>query len=149
MKLSIITEQLSNKLTPENKLQKFAKISHEGFENIYKLLHQKKITELQVTDATYSNKIPPGSTIQVEDHINKTGSNVLIGKQDLLNIDFIDMTGIYSFEKKAIITACCGEILNKNFDYPSHFLCHITILAHALKIPTIKGFLYNAPQLNL
>jgi len=53
------------------------------------------------------------------------------------------MTETYSFEKKAIITVCCGETLNKNFDYPSHFLCHITILAHALKIPTIKGFLYN------
>ena len=143
MKLRVITKQLSNKLPLENKLQKRPNISHNNFENIYKLLHSKKITELHVTDATYSNKIPKGETIQVKDHINKTGSNILIGRQTLLNINFIDMTDIYSFEKNAIITVCCGDKLNKNFDYPSHFLCHITILAHALKIPTIKGFLYN------
>ena len=144
MKLRIITKQLSKKLPLENKLQKLTSISHDNFESIYKLIHSKKITELHVTDATYSNKIPTGSTVQVKDHINRTGSSVLIGKQALLNIDFIDMTEAYSVEKKGVITVCCGEILNKNFDYPSHFLCHITTLAHALKIPTIKGFLYNA-----
>ena len=145
MKLRVITKQLSNKLPLENKLQKRPNISHNNFENIYKLLHSKKITELHVTDATYSNKIPKGETIQVKDHINKTGSNILIGRQTLLNINFIDMAETYSFEKNAIITVCCGEALNKNLDYPSHFLCHITTLAKALKIPTIKGFLYNAP----
>ena len=143
MKLRAITTQLAKKLPLENKLQKLTNISHDNFESIYKLVHSKKITELHVTDATYSNKIPKGKTVQVKDHINKTGSSILIGRQALLNIDFIDMTETYSFEKKAIITACCGETLNKNLDYPSHFLCHITILAHALKIPTIKGFLYN------
>ena len=143
MKLRVITEQLSNKLQPENKLQKLANINHANFESVYRLIHSKKITELHVTDATYSNKIPKAKTVQVKDHINKTGSSILIGRQALLNIDFIDMTKTYSFEKKAIITVCCGETLNKNFDYPSHFLCHITTLAHALKIPTIKGFLYN------
>ena len=143
MKLHIITKQLSKKLPPEHKLQKHTNISHKNFESIYKLLQSKKITELHVIDATYSNKIPKGKMAQVKDHINKTGSNILIGKQILLNIDFIDITKIYSFEKNAIIAVCCGETLNKNFDYPSHFLCHITTLAHTLKIPTIKGFLYN------
>ena len=92
MKLRVITEQLSNKLPPENKLQKLTSISQDNFESTYKFLHSKKITELQITDATYSNKIPEGSTIQVKDHINKTGSSILIGKQALLNIDFINMT---------------------------------------------------------
>ena len=73
----------------------------------------------------------------------KTGSNILIGRQALLNINFIDMTDMYSFERSAIITTCCGEALNKTFDYPSHFICHIATLARALQIPTIKGFLYN------
>ena len=143
MKLRVITKQLSKKLPLDNKLQKFTNISYDNFESIYKLIHSKKITELHVTDATYSNKIPKGKTVQVKDHINKTGSSILIGRQAFLNIDFIDMTDAYSFDKKAIITTCCGETLNKNFDYPSHFLCHITVLAHTLKIPTIKGFLYN------
>jgi len=143
MKLNIITEQLSQKLPLEHKLQKHTNISHKNFESAYKLLHQKKITELQVIDATYSNKTQKGNMVQIKDHINKTGSNILIGRQNALNIDFIDIAKLYSFEKNAIITVCCGEKLNKNLDYPSHFLCHITMLAHALKIPSIKGFLYN------
>jgi len=143
VKLRIITKHLSNKLPEENKLQKLTNINHDNFESTYRLLQPKKITELHVIDATSSDKIPKGKTVQVKDHINKVGSNILIGKQALLNIDFVDMAGIYSFEKNAIITVCCGEVLNKNFDYPCHFLCHITTLAHALKIPTIKGFLYN------
>ena len=143
MKQSVITKQLSNKLPRENKLQKLTKISPDSFESIYRLINLKQITELHITDATYSNKLPKGKIIQVKDHINKTGSSILTGKQALLNIDFIDIKNTYSFEKNAIITVCCGERLNKNFDYPSHFLCHIAILAHGLKIPTIKGFLYN------
>ena len=59
------------------------------------------------------------------------------------DIDFVDMTGAYTFENNAVITNCCGEKLNKNFAYPSHFLCHIALVARALKIPIIKGFLYN------
>ena len=99
--------------------------------------------KLSVITEQLAKKLPKENVLQVKDHINKTGSNSLIGKQEFLDIDFIDMTGAYSFDKKAIITVCCGEILNKKYEYPSHFLCHITILAHALKIPTIKGNLYN------
>ena len=143
MRLSIISEQLSTRIRPENKLHKHMKVNPEKFESIYKLLHQKQITELQITDATRTNKIPKGGTVQVKDHINKTGTSILIGRQAQLNIDFIDMSKTYSFDEKDIITVCCGETLNKNFDYPSHFLCHVTMLAHALQIPTIKGFLYN------
>ena len=143
MKLRAITGQLSNKLPPEHKLQQLTNINHNDFEGLYKLIHSKKITALHITDATYSNKVQKGRTVQVKDHINRTGSSVLIGRQAFLNIDFIDMTEAYTIEKNGIITVCCGETLNKNFDYPSHFLCHITTLAHALNIPTIKGFLYN------
>ena len=142
MKLSFITEQLSQKIPPENILHKHAIIGHKNQENISKLIHSKT-TELHVIDATYSNKIPKGETVQIKDHINKTGSNILIGKQTPQNTNFVDMTGVYSFEKNAIITVCCGETINKSFDYPSHFICHITTLARSLKIPTIKGFLYN------
>ena len=91
MKLRVITVQLSKKLPLENKLQKLTNISHDSFESIYKLIHSKKITELHVTDATCSNKIPKGKTVQVKDHINKTGSSILIGRQALLNVDFINM----------------------------------------------------------
>jgi len=143
MKLSIITEQLSKKLPQENYLQKLTVVKPQEFESIYKLLYGKDIEELNITDVTCSQKMESGSTVGVKDHINKTGSNPLIGKQALLDIDFIDMTGNYSLKKNAITTVCCGKTLNTNYVYPSHFLCHITTLARALKIPQIKGILYN------
>ena len=143
MKLSVITEQLSKQLPKENGLQKLTIVNPDNFESIYKLLDSHNITELNITDATSTKKIAAGNTVQVKDHINKTGSSPLIGKQIFLEIDFIDITGAYSFDKNAIITVCCGETLNKTYEYPSHFLCHITMLAHALKIPIIKGLLYN------
>ena len=143
MKLSVITKQLSKKLPKENVLQKQTIVNPANFDSIYKLLYSHNITELNITDATYSKEIAAGKMVQVNDHINKTGSNPLIGKQEFLDIDFIVMTGAYSFEKKAIVTVCCGEALNKKYKYPSHFLCHISILANALKIQTIKGNLYN------
>ena len=113
MKLSVITEQLSKKLPKENVLQKQTIVNPANFDSIYKLLDSHNITELNITDATYSKKIAAGKMVQVNDHINKTGSNPLIGKQEFLDIDFIDMTGAYSFDKKAIVTVCCGETLNK------------------------------------
>ena len=143
MKLSVITKHLSKKLPKENVLQKHIIVNPANFDSIYKLLYSHNITELNITDATCSKKIAAGKMVQVKDHINKTGYNSLIGNQELLDIDFIDMTGTYTFEKKAIVTVCCGETLNTKYEYPSHFLCHITILAHALKIPTIKANLYN------
>ena len=100
MKLSVITEQLSKKLPKENVLQKQTIVNPANFESIYKLLDSHNITELNITDATYSKKIAAAKMVQVKDHINKTGSNSLIGKQEFLDIDFIDMTGAYSFEKK-------------------------------------------------
>ena len=53
------------------------------------------------------------------------------------------MTETYLYENNAIVTVCCGKTLNNNFDYPSHYLCNIAILAKAFKVPTIKAYLYN------
>ena len=80
MKLSVITEQLSKKLPKENVLQKQTLVNPANFDSIFKLLDSHNITELNITDATYSKKTAAGEIVQVKDHINKTGSNVLIGK---------------------------------------------------------------------
>ena len=66
--------------------------------------------------------------------------------QKFLGIDFIDMTNIYQNQKNSIITDCCGETLNKKYEYPSHYICHITTFAHMMKIKNIYGFLYNINQ---
>ena len=79
----------------------------------------------------------------VLDHINRTGTNILIGKQKLLGIDFIDTTTPYTHKINSIITNCCGETLNNFYEYPSHYICNITTLALAMNIKNIHGFLYN------
>ena len=53
------------------------------------------------------------------------------------------MATLYRYKKNSIITDCCGENLNKKYEYPSHYICHITTLAHAMKIKNIQGYLYN------
>ena len=42
-------------------------------------------------------------------------------------------------EKVTILTG----IYNNKYEYPSHHICHITTLAHAMNIKNIHGFLYN------
>ncbi len=79
----------------------------------------------------------------MNDHINRTGNNPLINKQDFLNIDFLDIGSSYVKKEKGIITNCCGEQLKSQHLYPSHFLCNIIILAKALKIQECHAYLIN------
>ena len=143
MIIKIITEQLAKKLPKNNKLQKYNIVNPTNFNQLHQLLKSNNIYEIYITDATNSSKKEPGTIIPVQNHINRTGTNILTGRQKLLGIDFIDMTNLYQKNKNSIITDCCGEILNNKYKYPSHYLCHITTLAHAMKIKNIYGFLYN------
>ena len=52
-------------------------------------------------------KIKKNETIQVRDHINSTGTNILIGKQKTLCIDFTDLTNLYAYNQNSVITECC------------------------------------------
>ena len=141
--MNIITEQLANKLSKESELQKYNIVNPTNFNELYHQLKSKKINEINVIDLTSTPKEKHGTIISVQDHTNSTGTNILTGRQKLLGIDFIDMTNLYQKKKNSIITDCCGEILNNKYKYPSHYLCHITTLAHAMKIKNIYGFLYN------
>jgi len=143
MVLNIITEQLANKLPEDSKLLKYNIINPVNFNQLYQLLTFNKISEICVTDSTATDNIEFGTIIPVKDHVNRTGTNILIGKQQFLRIDFIDMTNQYITKQNSIITDCCGKTLNNKYNYPSHYLCHIVCLAHALKINKINGFLYN------
>ena len=141
--MNIITKQLSNILPKENEMQKHIVVNPTNFNELYQLLKSNKTNEIIVTDSTRNNKKEQGMIISVKDHINRTGTNILIGRQKFLDIDFIDMTNLYKSEKNSIITHCCGETLNNKYEYPSHYICHVTTLAQALKIKNIKAFLYN------
>lgn len=143
MILKLITEQLAKKLSKENDLMGYKIINPQNFNQMYNLLQTNNIKEIHIIDSTKTKKANSGTILSVKDHINRTGSNILIGKQKFLGIDFIDMKNIYSYNKESVITNCSGKILNKNHEYPSHYICHIATLAHAININKIHGFLYN------
>ena len=104
MIIKIITEQLANKLPKNSELQKHYIVNPANFDQLYQLLKSKKIYEIYITDATSSSKKEPGTIISVQNHINRTGSNILIGKQKLLGIDIIDTTTPYTHKINSIIT---------------------------------------------
>tara|TARA_B100001971_G_C17932703_1_gene403550 strand:+ start:225 stop:656 length:432 start_codon:yes stop_codon:yes gene_type:complete len=141
--MNIITEQLANKLPKDSELQKYKIVNPTNFNELYQQLKSNKTNEINVIDLTSTPKEEYGMIISVQDHINRIGTNILTGRQKLLGIDFIDMTNLYKKKKNSIITNCCGEILNNKYEYPSHYICHITTLAHAINIKNIYGFLYN------
>ena len=141
--MNIITEQLANKLPKDSELQKYNIVNPTNFNELYQQLKSNKTNEINVIDLTSTTKEEHGRIISVQDHINRTGINILTGRQKLLGIDFIDITNLYQKKKNSIITDCCGESLNNKYKYPSHYICHITTLAHAMNIKNIYGFLYN------
>ena len=143
MKIHIITKQLANEQPNERELKKYNVADPTNFNQLHKMLTSNKINEIHVIDLTRTQNEEPGAVISIQDHINRTGTNILTGKQKFLGIDFTDMTYLYQSKQNSIITESCGEVLNNKYEYPNHYLCNITTLAHALKIKNIYGYLYN------
>ena len=141
--IKIITKELSESLPKNHFLQKNKVINPNNFEKIYNLFNTATKRELCVYDATISTKIEQYAILQIKDHINNTGTNILIGKQIFLNIDFIDQSNLYTHNQNSIIAFCCGKTLKKDKEYPSHYLCHITTLARAMNFNKIIGYLCN------
>ena len=84
-----------------------------------------------------------GTIFKISDHINRTGSNPLIGKQKELRIDFPDLSNLY-IDKAGVITDCLGDRFNhSSFKYPSTWLCHISIIARAIGIEKVYGRLVS------
>jgi len=110
---------------------------------MYNCFKSQNISKLNIYDVTETLLQNSGKIFMVNGHINKTGNNILINNQNILNIDFIDLKELYTQNKKGIITTCCGKKLNSKYQYPTHYLCNISILARAMKIKTINAFLYN------
>tara|TARA_Y100001968_G_C18947186_1_gene521473 strand:- start:51 stop:482 length:432 start_codon:yes stop_codon:yes gene_type:complete len=141
--IEIITTQLKTVLPTQHRLQNHVSINPLKFDQILTFLQRHKGKHLCIYDKTQSKKLNIGEIVSVNDHLNNTGTNVLIGKQAQLKIDFIDMTNIYKTELDGIVAQCCGKNLISNSIYPCHYLCHITILAKALKFQYIKAYLIN------
>ena len=141
--MKIITQQLADKLPSDHKLLFSRDINPQDYLTIYPVL--KEAQQLTIYDITTTKKHPKKTIINVNDHINRTGNNPLIGRQKDLGIDFTNINKLYTIEKNSIKTDCCGKTLNLRYPYPSHYLCNISILAKAIGIPKISAFLVNIP----
>ena len=139
--MKIITQQLADKLSKNNDLLSNLALNPQDYLTIYPVL--TKAQQLTIYDITTTKEHSEETIIGVNDHINRTGNNPLIGHQKELNIDFININKLYKSEKNSIKTDCCGKTLNLKYPYPSHYLCNISILAKAIGVPTISAFLVN------
>ena len=141
--MKIITHQLADKLPKNHELLSNLALNPQDYLTIHPVL--KEAQQLIIYDITKTNKCPVHTIINVKDHINRTGNNPLIGRQKEMNIDFTNISKLYKSENNSIKTDCCGKTLNHRYPYPSHYLCHISILAKAIGIHKISAFLVNIP----
>ena len=141
--MKIITQQLADKLPKNHELLSNLALNPQDYLTTYPVL--KEAQQLIIYDITKTNKHPAQTIINVNDHINRTGNNPLIGFQKDLGIDFTNINKLYKIEKDSIKTDCCGKTLNLLYPYPSHYLCNISILAKAIGSPKISAFLVNIP----
>ena len=146
MNLDLITSQLANKYSTIDisKNQKIIIPNKDINANIefFKTIINGNIT---IYDHTNNSKLENYATLDVSDHINKTGHNPIIGKQSLMLNNFTDTTNLYQ-TKTGVVTNCLGERFEfdyKNHKNPSHFICYIAILLHGLGCKNIQGKLIN------
>ena len=139
--MKLVTRQLLKKLAKTHEASQYFPINPKDIEKIIKILKNK--TKIEVYDLTVSNKKQKLQIIPVIDHINRTGINPLRTRQKDLKINFLDSGKIYKKKPNGIITNCCGEVLNKNYLFPSHYLSNISLLAKALQIKEFSAYLIN------
>ena len=140
MSFVIISKELSS-----------SKISHpEGvvidfsnFDKCIERLSNMTNEAISIYDITENQEFNHEEIIPINDQVNCTGTNPLVGRQQKLGIDFVDMTSIYKYTPEGVVTHSCGEKLNLQFEFPSYYLAHIVILARALKFESIGGWLIN------
>ena len=140
MSLIIISKELSssNISHPKGVILDFSKT-----DECIAFLSSVKNKDIAIYDITQNEELDFEEIISVKDHVNCTGKNPLVGRQQKLGIDFIDMTSVYEQKSDGIITHSVGENLNLEFDFPSHYLAHIIILARTLKFKSIGAYLIN------
>lgn len=113
---------------------------------VIKVLKAVKIREIIIYDLTCVPKSRPGIKFPVRDHINRTGMDPIIGMQKALQVDFTDLSGLYTPAPDGIVTDCLGaRFPGADFEYPSAWLCNVSIIARALNFSEISACLVNTP----
>ena len=109
----------------------------KNLEQLKKELSQiKKDTPIKIYDLGVFEK-DTKETIEVRDHLNKTGINPIVGSD---KIEFKDISCLYK-SKKGVVTTCCGKKLSTNHKNPSHFLCVFSVLVFYLGFTNISAFI--------
>jgi len=111
---------------------------------INKLINTKN-KKIIIYDVTYCDS--KKKIIKINDHINKTGKNPIIGNQKKLKIDFIDITKIYKKSGEGVTTTSLGKKgfkqIKTKTNYPSTEVCNVAILCKALNFNNIEARLIN------
>jgi len=102
---------------------------------------RKNTTKIEIFDYSPSQK-PTGTILPVNDHVNKSGINPLVGRQKQLGVEFIDLTALYVKKKGGVTTICCGNHpIPENTHYPSMYMHTISILAKAMDYKEINAYI--------
>jgi len=145
-KIIIVTEEVKKII--KNKKIKIKEDLVYNKKTINKLINikNKRIIIYDITYCESKNKI-----LKINDHINKTGENPIIGNQKKLKTDFIDITKIYKESRNGVITTSVGKKgfkkIKKKIECPSTEICNIAILCKVLNLRKIEGRLINLFQL--
>ena len=144
-KITFITKSVFDQIKKKKITKKYDLCFNEQM-NIKKIeLEIKKATNILIYDITYIEQEKEGKTININDHINKTGKNFLIKKNKVPV--FIDISRLYHRNKRGIITTGLGNYYSKYYketEYPSSDLCLISVWCKSVKANlNIKGKLIN------
>jgi len=147
-KIIFYTELLS-KTEKEKKIETIMLSSYK--ETVKKINKIKSFKQIEIWGATSSKKHKKNEIIKVNDHINFTGSNPLLGKQKELKTSFPDMTNLYIKTDTGITTTSRGKyfLIDDEYEYPTQNFCYFGIIARSLGIKKIKGYLINKDINNL
>ena len=123
------------------KLSKYLKLYSDSFKQLYKY---QKIHTIHIYDVDKNKKDTKiKKTIQISNHINKTGINPII-KHQKKRVEFYDITEIYKQNNQKKTVVCVGAhspIKKKDTNkIQSWYLCNHAIVAHTLGIKNIYGY---------
>ena len=142
-KLKIINNQIKSPVITTG-LQTHNFSDYIKLHNVF-LKYKKTIKTIQIYDITYNPKHETQKLFSINDHINRTGNNPFIGKQNFFNIDFINVENIYLQKELGVTTTSCANRYEKEKThhlFPSTYIANISALAHIHQYK-VEGFLVN------
>tara|TARA_B100000700_G_scaffold304246_1_gene376672 strand:+ start:543 stop:1025 length:483 start_codon:yes stop_codon:yes gene_type:complete len=128
------------------KQHNYKKIDLNNFkESIEIIKKHKKYKKIEIWGITTTKKTPYNKALRVNDHKNFTGNNPLIGNQKKATTSFPEMTKLYSKTKEGVVTVSRGKhfLKDNQYEHPTENFCYFGIIARAVGIKKIDGYLLN------